>query len=129
MIYLSAPVIHKVFELPVTNLWAGLIRGFVHTNHTLYLSNVRGGNTHIHTHTEQGCLLNLTVISLCKGEPAWFEKQRSDGLLLFLYKGLIFLPGIFILGWYPLQTTLTVAQWQWNNLQDHLMNEPVGNFT
>lgn len=77
---------------------------------------LEGENTHTHTHThmqahtEQGYPLNLTVINLSKREPAWFEKQRSDGLLLFLYKGLIFLPGIFILGWYPLQTTLTVAQ-------------------
>lgn len=37
VIYLSAPVIHKVFEPPVTNLSAGLIRSFVHTNHALYL--------------------------------------------------------------------------------------------
>lgn len=37
VIYLSAPVIHKVFEPPVSNLSAGLIRGFVHTNHPLYL--------------------------------------------------------------------------------------------
>lgn len=39
---------------------------------------------------QQGCLPNLTVINLSMGEPAWFEKARSDGLLLFFCKGLIF---------------------------------------
>lgn len=39
---------------------------------------------------QQGCLPNLNVINLSKGEPAWFEKARSDGLLLFFCKGLIF---------------------------------------
>lgn len=103
VIYLSATVIQKVFEPPVTNLWAGLIRALC-TLITLNLCNVRGGEIHTHTyshshspsHTEQGCLLNLTAINLPKREPAWFEKQRSDGLPLFL-SGLTFLPGIILL--------------------------------
>lgn len=38
-----------------------------------------------HTHTELGCLLNLTVINLSEWEPAWLEKERCDGLLLFFF--------------------------------------------
>lgn len=57
VIYLSAPGSHGAFEPPVTSLGAGLITGYVHTNHTLHLSNVERETyihvyTHAHTHTQ-----------------------------------------------------------------------------
>lgn len=53
MIYLSAPGSHGAFEPPVTSHGVSLITGYVHTNHTLHLSNVeRETYICVHTHTQ-----------------------------------------------------------------------------
>lgn len=77
---------------------------------------------------QQGCLPNLNVINLSKGNLPGLKKQDLMGCCSFSARALFFLPGAFPLEWYPLENTLTVSQWHWNNLQDHLMNEAAGNF-